>query len=92
MPMRLPIPPLAQSTAVKVRSAESAWNSCDSECAGGQWFRSVGDESREFYTGGLDPVRHASAGDAALRLQDRKLIWDAGPCPAGHRGLSNFGL
>lgn len=61
--------------------------------AGGQWYRSYGNENWEFAPDGLMQRRHACINDAPILESERKFHWDAGtPRPAGHPGLSEFGF
>ena len=58
----------------------------------GQWYRSYGNENWEFDENGLMKVRRASINDLAITEEERKFLWDLGPRPAGHAGLSELGL
>jgi nuclear transport factor 2 (NTF2) superfamily protein len=60
--------------------------------AGGQWWRSYGNENWEFDGDGLMAVRHASINDVAIAEADRLYRWPQGPRPADHPGLSDLGL
>ncbi|NHN87095.1 nuclear transport factor 2 family protein [Acetobacter conturbans] len=60
--------------------------------AGGQWFRSYGNENWEFDEAGLMSVRHASINDLAIDGRERLFHWDMGRRPDGHPGLSELGL
>jgi uncharacterized protein len=60
--------------------------------AGGQWFRSYGNENWQFDAEGYMAVRHASINDLAIAEADRLFHWPQGPRPAGHPGLSDLGL
>lgn len=61
--------------------------------AGGNWFRSHGNENWLFDGQGLMRERHASINDVPIREEDRLFRWDlAGPRPADHPGLSELGL
>jgi uncharacterized protein len=61
--------------------------------AGGQWFRSHGNENWEFGADGLMHHRHASINDQAIAASARKYHWDlGGPRPQDHPGLSDLGL
>ncbi len=60
--------------------------------AGGQWYRSYGNENWEFDDQGLMRVRLASINDLAIAEADRKYCWPQGPRPADHPGLSDLGL
>jgi len=56
------------------------------------WYRSYGNENWEFDGAGLMRRRIASINDARIAEGDRKLLWPAGPRPAGHPSLSDLGL
>ncbi len=59
----------------------------------GNWFRSYGNENGEFDARGLMRQRIASINDLPITPEDRKYHWiAAGPRPAGHPGLNDFGL
>ena len=60
--------------------------------AGGQWFRSYGNELWEFYEGGLMRRRIASINDLAIAPDDRRFHWLQGRRPEDHPGLSDLGL
>ena len=60
--------------------------------AGGQWFRSYGNENWEFDKHGLMALRFASINDLAIKEAERKFRWPQGPRPADHPGLSALGL
>jgi uncharacterized protein len=60
--------------------------------AGGQWFRSYGNENWEFDAHGLMQMRFASINDMAITEGDRKYHWPLGPRPGNHPGLSELGL
>jgi len=60
--------------------------------AGGQWFRSYGNENWQFDAEGTMAVRHASINDLAIAEADRLFRWPQGPRPADHPGLSELGL
>jgi uncharacterized protein len=60
--------------------------------AGGQWFRSYGNENWEFDAHGLMQMRFASINDMAITDSDRKYHWPLGPRPGNHPGLSELGL
>ncbi len=155
MTTRPPLPPFTRETAIqKVRMAEDAWNSRDSERVSlaytpdsrwrnraefpigrdqivaflkrkwareldyrlikklwifaddgiavrfayewhddsGQWFRSYGNENREFDEYGLMRQRLASINDLPIAPSDRQFHWPLGPRPKDHPGLSDFGL
>jgi nuclear transport factor 2 (NTF2) superfamily protein len=65
----------------------------ESQDAGGQWFRSYGNENWEFDDAGLMRARHASINDLPIRQEERLFHWDrTGPRPAGHAGLTELGL
>ncbi|MEO8244276.1 MAG: nuclear transport factor 2 family protein [bacterium] len=60
--------------------------------AGGQWFRSYGNENWQFDAEGLMARRHASINDLAIAEADRKFHWPLGRRPDDHPGLSDLGL
>jgi nuclear transport factor 2 (NTF2) superfamily protein len=60
--------------------------------AGGQWWRSYGNENWLFDGEGLMAVRHASINDVAIAEAERLFHWPQGPRPADHPGLSDLGL
>ena len=60
--------------------------------AGGQWFRSYGNENWEFDAEGLMAVRHASINDLAINEAERKYRWPLGRRPDDHASLSELGL
>ena len=60
--------------------------------AGGQWFRSYGNENWQFDAEGLMAQRHASINDLDIREADRKFHWPLGRRPDDHPGLSDLGL
>ena len=60
--------------------------------AGGQWFRSYGNENWEFDENGLMARRIASINDLAIEGSERKFHWEHGPRPDDHPGLSELGL
>ncbi len=63
------------------------WHNAES-----QWFRSFGNENREFAPSGLMQRRIASINDLAIGQFDREFRWPLGPRPLDHRGLSELGL
>ena len=60
--------------------------------AGGQWFRSYGNELWEFGDAGLMRRRIASINDLAIEPDDRLFHWPQGRRPEDHSGLSDLGL
>lgn len=60
--------------------------------AGGQWFRSYGNENWRFDAEGYMAERHASINDLAIAEDERLFRWEQGPRPADHPGLSELGL
>lgn len=58
----------------------------------GKWFRSYGNENWEFDANGLMKARHASINDIPISEQARLFLWDQGPRPENHPGLSDLGL
>ena len=56
--------------------------------AGGQWWRSYGNELWEFDQRGLMRRREASINDVPILESERKFLWTApGPRPADHPGI-----
>jgi nuclear transport factor 2 (NTF2) superfamily protein len=64
----------------------------ESHDAGGQWWRSFGNELWEFDEHGLMRRREASINDLAIPEAERKFHWPLGPRPAEHPGLTEMGL
>ena len=60
--------------------------------AGGNWFRSYGNENWEFAPNGLMQRRIASINDLAIDEFKRKFHWQQGIRPNDHPGLSDLGL
>ena len=60
--------------------------------AGGQWFRSYGNENWEFDAEGLMAVRLASVNDLPISEAERKYHWPLGRRPDEHPSLSELGL
>ena len=60
--------------------------------AGGQWFRSYGNENWEFDQQGLMQKRFASINDLPIAEDDRKFRWPLGRRPDDHPCLSELGL
>ncbi len=60
--------------------------------AGGQWFRSYGNENWEFDAHGLMRLRIASINDAAIGGDERKFHWPLGRRPDDHATLNELGL
>jgi nuclear transport factor 2 (NTF2) superfamily protein len=60
--------------------------------AGGQWWRSYGNENWEFDEHGLMRLRIASINDLPIKESDRKYHWPLGRRPDGHPSLSDLGL
>jgi uncharacterized protein len=60
--------------------------------AGGDWFRSYGNENWEFDAHGLMRVRIASINDLPIRESERRYHWPLGPRPAAHASLSDLGF
>jgi nuclear transport factor 2 (NTF2) superfamily protein len=58
----------------------------------GQWFRSYGNENREFDDRGLMRHRIAGINDRPMTESDRKFFWPLGRRPDDHAGLSELGL
>ncbi len=64
----------------------------ESHDAGGNWFRSYGNENWEFDEHGLMKRRIASINDLAISDAERKFHWPLGRRPDEHPGLSDLGL
>lgn len=60
--------------------------------AGGQWWRSYGNENWEFDEAGLMRRRIASINDLSIATADRLFHWPLGRRPDDHPGLSDLGL
>ena len=60
--------------------------------AGGQWFRSYGNENWQFDANGLMELRYASINDLAIIEAERKFHWPLGRRPDDHLSLSALGL
>ncbi len=60
--------------------------------AGGQWWRSYGNENWEFDEGGYMTRRIASINDLAIAEGERLFRWPLGVRPEGHAGLEALGL
>lgn len=60
--------------------------------AGGQWFRSYGNELWEFDVAGLMRRRIASINDLTITPDERLFHWPQGRRPDDHPGLSDLGL
>tara|TARA_B100000745_G_scaffold7987_1_gene6535 strand:+ start:379 stop:852 length:474 start_codon:yes stop_codon:yes gene_type:complete len=58
----------------------------------GMWFRSYGNENWEFDNQGLMRKRIASINDLPIAKSERKFLWESGPRPDNHPGLSDLGL
>ncbi len=57
-----------------------------------QWYRAYGNEQWEFNEDGLMRRREASINDVRISVDMRKFLWDAGPRPENHPGLTELGL
>jgi nuclear transport factor 2 (NTF2) superfamily protein len=64
----------------------------ESHDAGGQWYRSHGNENWEFDEQGLMRRRHASINDIAIAESDRLFRWEGPRRPDDHPGLTELGL
>ena len=64
----------------------------ESHDAGGNWFRSYGNENWEFDEHGLMKRRIASINDLAISDAERKFHWPLGRRPDEHPELSDLGL
>ena len=60
--------------------------------AGGQWFRSYGNENWEFDADGLMRRRIASINDLAIGEDERLFFWREERRPDCHPSLSDLGL
>jgi nuclear transport factor 2 (NTF2) superfamily protein len=60
--------------------------------AGGQWFRSYGNENWEFDAQGFMSYRFASINDLAIDSAQRLFLWPQGRRPDDHPQLSDLGL
>ena len=60
--------------------------------AGGQWFRSYGNENWEFDASGFMALRYASINDLPIAEADRKFRWPQGRRPDDHPSLTDLGL
>ncbi len=60
--------------------------------AGGDWFRSYGNENWQFDEDGLMRRRIASINDLPIAETDRKFRWPPGIRPDDHPGLTELGL
>ena len=58
----------------------------------GSWFRAHGNELWEFDEHGLMRRREASINDVPIKASERMFLWDAGPRPENHPGLTELGL
>jgi uncharacterized protein len=58
----------------------------------GTWFRSYGNENREFDAAGVMQRRFACINDLPISEADRKYHWPLGRRPDDHPGLSDLGL
>jgi hypothetical protein len=58
----------------------------------GNWFRSYGNENREFGTDGLMQRRFSCINDMPIKESDRKFHWTLGRRPDDHPGLSDLGM
>jgi nuclear transport factor 2 (NTF2) superfamily protein len=58
----------------------------------GNWFRAHGNELWEFDEHGLMRRREASINDVPILESERKFLWDQGPRPEGHPGLTEMGF
>jgi uncharacterized protein len=58
----------------------------------GNWFRSYGNENREFNDDGLMRLRFACINDLPIKESDRKYHWPQGRRPDDRPGLSDLGL
>ena len=56
------------------------------------WFRAHGNELWEFDEHGLMRRREASINDVPIKATERMFLWEAGPRPDDHPGLTELGL
>jgi nuclear transport factor 2 (NTF2) superfamily protein len=56
------------------------------------WFRSCGNENREFNDHGFMLRRFASINDLPIKTSERKFFWPLGRRPDEHPGLSDLDL
>lgn len=66
-----------------------AYEWCD---AGGQWFRSYGNENWQFDAAGFMARRYASINDLAIAEADRRFHWPLGRRPDDHPSLGDLNL
>jgi nuclear transport factor 2 (NTF2) superfamily protein len=64
----------------------------ESHDGSGNWFRSFGNENREFNDDGLMRLRFACINDLPIKESDRKYLWPLGRRPDDHPGLSDLGF
>lgn len=64
----------------------------ESHDAGGQWWRSFGNELWEFDKHGLMARREASINDVAITDAERRFRWPQGARPEHHPGLTEMDL
>ena len=64
----------------------------ESHDAGGQWWRSFGNELWEFDEYGLMRRREASINDVRIEEVERKFRWELGARPEGWAGLTEMGF
>lgn len=70
-------------------AARFAYEWCD---AGGQWFRSYGNENWQFDAAGFMARRYASINDLAIAEADRRFHWPLGRRPDDHPSLGDLNL
>lgn len=58
----------------------------------GNWFRAHGNELWEFDERGLMRRREASINDVPILEAERRFLWEQGPRPADHPGLTELGF
>ena len=90
------------SVELEYRLAKSLWGFRENRIAvqfayehhdaGGQWFRSYGNELWEFDSEGLMQRRFASINDAPITEAERAYRWPLGRRPDGHPGLVESGF
>ena len=89
------------STELEYRLCKELWTFAENRIAvrfayewhdaGGQWYRSYGNENWEFAPNGLMQRRLANINDLAIGEADRLFRWPQGARPEDERELSEFG-
>lgn len=60
--------------------------------AGGQWWRSYGNENWQFASNGQMERRHASINDVRIAEVERLIVWGYGPGPDDFPDIEALGL